>query len=388
MLQFLSGRRDLIRAIIHGAIDGGPRVRITGKSSIAAAIAVVLGVFAFGSAGVASANPWLENRFLNMAHQGGENEAPSNTMYAFKSAVRERGADMLELDVHLTRDGHLVVLHDDTVNRTTEEFRTRDSGFSQVRDLTLKQIQRLDAAYTFRQTPPHYTKSSQFPESDFVFRGIRTGDARPPKGYKRKDFRIPRLKEVLNRFRDVPINIEIKMPKSQNPANPYPPGCTGLCDDLDLTSPTTKALAALLNKKPYASRDDLIVVSFAQEPIEEFHALAPHVDLAPSEPALAAWVFSGGVVPLEPNPVALQVPPFFGSIDVPALLLNTMQAHEQGYAVHVWTNGPADETSDSYGYLIGLGVDGIITSHPGRLHEFLCANGIPRPDGSNRCGAP
>ena len=44
-------------------------------------------------------NPWLEKRFLNIAHQGGEDEAPSNTMYAFKSAVNEAHADMLELDV-------------------------------------------------------------------------------------------------------------------------------------------------------------------------------------------------------------------------------------------------------------------------------------------------
>jgi glycerophosphoryl diester phosphodiesterase len=358
---------------------------IRGKGSIVAAITVVLVVLAYGSAGVAAANPWLENRFLNMAHQGGENEAPSNTMYAFRSAVRERGADMLELDVHLTRDGHLVVLHDDTVNRTTEETRSRDSGFSQVRDLTLEQIQALDAAYTFRQTPPHYTKSCEFPESDFVFRGVRTGDVRPPEGYTRKDFRIPRLKEVLDAFPDVPINIEIKMPKSQNPTNPYPAGCTGLCDDLDLTSPTTRALAKLLNKKRYASRD-LIVVSFAQEPIEEFHALAPHVDLAASEPALVGWALFDQ--PLEPDAVAFQVPPFFAGIDAPAFLLNNKRAHEQGYAVHVWTNGPADETRESYGRLIELGVDGIISSHPGRLHEFLCANGIPRPDGSHRCGAP
>jgi glycerophosphoryl diester phosphodiesterase len=363
-----------------------PTLSIRGKSSIVAAIAVMLVGFAYGSAGVATANPWLENRFLSMAHQGGENEAPSNTMYAFKSAVRERGADMLELDVHLTRDGHLVVLHDDTVNRTTEETRSRDSGFSQVRDLTLEQIQALDAAYTFRQTPPHYTKSGAFPESDFVFRGIRTGDERPPKGYQRQDFRIPRLKEVLDSFPDVPVNIEIKMPKSQNPANPYPAGCTGLCDDLDLTTPTTRALAKLLNKKRYASRDDLIVVSFAQDPIEEFHALAPHVDLAASEPALTAWALFDQ--PLVPDVVAFQVPPFLGGLDVPAFLLDNKQAHEQGYAVHVWTNGAADETPESYARLIDLGVDGIISSHPGRLHEFLCANEIPRPDGSQRCGAP
>ena len=47
------------------------------------------------------ANPWLERRVLDLAHQGGEWELPSNTMYAFKRAVR-KGVDMIELDVHST----------------------------------------------------------------------------------------------------------------------------------------------------------------------------------------------------------------------------------------------------------------------------------------------
>ena len=49
-------------------------------------------------------NPWLKKRVLNIAHQGGEDEFPSNTLYAFQRSVRA-GADMLELDVGVTRDG-------------------------------------------------------------------------------------------------------------------------------------------------------------------------------------------------------------------------------------------------------------------------------------------
>ena len=62
-------------------------------------------------------NPWLQKRFLVMAHQGGEDEAPSNTLFAFKSAIRDRGADSLELDVNLSSDGQLMVIHDDTWTR-------------------------------------------------------------------------------------------------------------------------------------------------------------------------------------------------------------------------------------------------------------------------------
>src|SRR5688500_8036494 len=64
-------------------------------------------------------NPWLERRVLNYAHQGGAREAPSSTLVAMRAAV-EAGADALELDVHCTVDGHVVVCHDATVDRTTE----------------------------------------------------------------------------------------------------------------------------------------------------------------------------------------------------------------------------------------------------------------------------
>ncbi|WP_457208919.1 glycerophosphodiester phosphodiesterase family protein, partial [Nocardioides sp. P5_C9_2] len=86
-------------------------------------------------------NPWLRQRVLNMAHSGGELEAPTNTMYAFKRAV-QRGADMIELDVQSTRDKQLVVLHDATVDETTD-------GTGKVEDLTLRQVRRLDAAHWF-----------------------------------------------------------------------------------------------------------------------------------------------------------------------------------------------------------------------------------------------
>ena len=102
-------------------------------------------------AGAAAQNPWLERRVLNIAHQGGESEFPSNTMYAFKRSVRA-GADMLELDIGVTRDGEVVVMHDTTVNRTT-------NGRGTVASHTLKKLRKLDGAYWFapgrsRSLPP------------------------------------------------------------------------------------------------------------------------------------------------------------------------------------------------------------------------------------------
>ena len=89
-----------------------------------------------------AANPWIEKSApLNIAHQGGEDEFPSNTMYAFRKALRA-GADMLELDIGVTKDDRVVVMHDTTVDRTT-------NGHGTVASFTLEQLRELDAAYWF-----------------------------------------------------------------------------------------------------------------------------------------------------------------------------------------------------------------------------------------------
>ncbi len=152
---------------------------------------LVCGITAAGtSAAAPNPNPWLTKRFLNIAHQGGEDEAPSNTLFAFKSALNSRGADMLELDVNLTEDGELVVIHDDTVNRTTEETGDRESSDSEVDDLTLAEVQALDAGYSFR---PGGSYDESQPASAYPYRGIADGlraaagglRARPTSGSRR-----------------------------------------------------------------------------------------------------------------------------------------------------------------------------------------------------------
>jgi len=346
----------------------------------------LLGV-SHATAGTTS-NPWLQDRFLNIAHQGGESEAPSNTMYAFKSAITQRGADMLELDVQLTQDGVIVVSHDDTVSRITDGPQTRPA--SQIRDMPLSQVQSYDAGYWFHDGS--YSHSD--PGATYPYRGVRTGAVPPPPGYTADDFRIPTLRQVLNAFPHTPINMEIKMPKV--PGNTLSPGqafgdcdysSTNLCDSIPGSLPVADALAHLLNQAPYSSRTDLNVVSFAQEPLEEFHSLAPEVSLAPSQPALSDWALSNQ--PFDLPESVFQVPPRYNvgghDIDAPAFLLNNKHAHELGYAVQVFTDGDQDETPQSYQHLIGLGVDGIMTSYPSRLATYLCLNGIPRPDGSARC---
>src|SRR5215208_4522524 len=179
---------------MHGRMASRLGAAVATVTASAALFAVALSP---GAGAVApNPNPWLQNRFLNMAHQGGEDEAPSNTLFAFKSAIRDRGADSLELDVNLSSDGQLMVIHDDTFTRiactaalcpgpdsSTEPQRPA----SEINDLTKDQVQALDAGYWFR--PGTYSHDYALPDSAYPYRGIRTGDKHAPPGYTRRDFR-------------------------------------------------------------------------------------------------------------------------------------------------------------------------------------------------------
>ncbi len=99
-----------------------------------------------------------QQRTLNIAHRGGKKNAPEETLPAFQLALDE-GADALEFDLHATSDGRLVVLHDDTVDRTTD-------GTGAVKEMTFEQLRKLDAAYRFSpdgQTFPERGKGITIP---------------------------------------------------------------------------------------------------------------------------------------------------------------------------------------------------------------------------------
>lgn len=76
-----------------------------------------------------------------VAHRGAAAQAPENTMEAFRLGV-EAGADAIELDVHLTADGQLAVIHDETLDRTTDRT-------GRVAELTMDQVREADAGATF-----------------------------------------------------------------------------------------------------------------------------------------------------------------------------------------------------------------------------------------------
>ena len=114
-------------------------------------VSLTLALVAVPAASAQAANRWVQPRApLNIAHQGGEDEFPSNTMYAFRKA-RKVGADMLELDIGVTKDGKVIAMHDTTVDGKT-------NGHGTVASKTLRQIKRLDAAYWFApRATDHYS---------------------------------------------------------------------------------------------------------------------------------------------------------------------------------------------------------------------------------------
>lgn len=258
-------------------------------------------------------NPFLQGRTLNIAHQGGEERWPSNTMLAYRNAAA-LGVDMLDTDLHATRDGALVLSHDETLDRLTDTQ-------GRIADMTLAQVLAADAGYAFT---PDGGKT-------FPFRG--------------QGVRVAQLAEVLAAFPNMPLTIEIKQ------ASP------------SLAAPFCKAL------RDAGVTDHVIVASFSDKALNEFRAACPEVITSMTEKELRPLVLLSkvGLAHLAPLPGrAAQVPVRSGNIEVvtPAFV---RAMHARGVAVHVWTvNDPAEMRR-----LIAMGVDGIITDRPDLLGAVL-----------------
>ena len=302
----------------------------------------------------AQSNPWLKERVLNIAHQGGEDEFPSNTLYAFKRAVRA-GADMLELDVGVTRDGKVVVSHDTTLDRTT-------NGHGTIASHTLRQVKRLDGAYWFAKGDDAYRHDRA--KRAYKLRGIATGKRKPPKGYTRADFRVPTLKAVMRAFARTPINVEIKGRTPAEATSEY--------------VQNAEALAKLLGR---TQRRDLIVVSFQQAAVDRFHALVPAMPVAPGIDGSAAYLLGGG----SPGDgvVAFQLPITYELAGQTLSITNAenvARAHRDGYAWHTWLSDDG-ESPATWRRLIDWCVDGVMTARPVAFEKVLRRHPAPEACG-------
>ena len=297
--------------------------------------------------------PWRQTPLLNIAHQGGEDEFPSNTMFAFKEAMKA-GANMLELDIGVTKDGQVIVMHD-----TTVDSKTNSTGL--VSELTLAEIRKLDGAYWFSRSAPHYDRNR--PASAYPYRGIATGQKKPPKGYKASDFRVTTLNEFLKAFPRTPINIEIKGRTTDEEESEY--------------IYNAEVLGNLLKDN---KRKDLIVVSFRQAAVNVFHEVAPQVPLAPGSSPLIGYFLQNKS--LGPGVVAVQVPMTYlyqgNRVDLLDKGLGWVEkAHANGLAWHSWFDGPDVDGPEGWAKLVKRCVDGIMTSQPKALARFLKKNKPP-----------
>jgi glycerophosphoryl diester phosphodiesterase len=275
---------------------------------------------------------WLRRRVIGYAHQGGAWESPSSTRHALRHAL-DAGATGIELDVHATADGELVVCHDATVDRTTEASGT-------IASLTLEELRRLDFSYWWI---PGADVTPGRPSGDYPFRGRAPGDS---------SFGIATLREVLEEFPAVVLNLDIKQ-------------------TAPVVAPYEEALARLLAE--YGRSDDLIVASFLDQATDAFRAFAPNVPTSAGLQATAdAWraVQAGEDVP-ESDAVAYQVPERQGDLVVVDERF-VEAAHRAGKAVHVWTVNDVDAMRR----LVALGVDGIISDRPTTLCGELVAAGV------------
>lgn len=257
-----------------------------------------------------------DHKPLVLAHQGGEGEWPSNTRLGFEESVR-RGADILDTDVHLTRDGVLVMIHDTTVDRTTD-------GTGAVASLSLAELEKLDAGYRF-------TKDGG---ATFPFRG--------------RGLAIPTLEWLLESYPEKRLIVEIK----------------------ETPVAAVAELARLLDK--HGARERVIVGSFEPELTYEVRRRCPGVATCatPSE-ARVFWVLSRLRLESFYSPAfdSLQVPPEHDGLQVVTRRF-VDAAHRRGVHVLPWTLDTEEEMRST----IGLGVDGINTNYPTRMLELVGAS--------------
>ena len=251
--------------------------------------------------------------FQVFAHRGGGGLYPENTLIAFEDSAK-LGVDFLELDVHATSDGTLVVMHDAEVERTTD-------GRGKISEIPLETLKKLDAGFQF------------------------TNDGGKTYPFRGQKITVPTLAEIFDALPQMKFNIE---PKQATPSIVKP-----LCELLRVRKMTEK----------------VIVGSFQQTTIDDFRRECPEAatSASPSEVLkFLALAKTGLGESYSPPMQALQIPERAAGVQL--LTKKVVEAaHRRNLKIHVWT---VNETTDMQ-RLIDLGVDGIMTDYPDRLLNLL-----------------
>jgi glycerophosphoryl diester phosphodiesterase len=254
------------------------------------------------------------DRPVVIGHRGAAGERPENTLISFETAL-EQGAQILESDIHVSRDGVPILLHDPELDRTTD-------GAGRASAQPWSELARLDAGCRFAHA-----------------------EDRPP--YAGHGIGIPSLEQAFERFPEARFNLEIKCHDE-----------VGIRATLDLIDRFDRADRTLL-----AAGEDAIMVDVRRHVAD--HPIAPAMGASLGEIVAATRSAVEGT-PMPRDVMALQIPASFAGQPLVTDAF-VKHAHAHGVEIHVWTINTLDEIES----LLELGVDGIVTDYAGRMSEWL-----------------
>lgn len=246
---------------------------------------------------------------VRLAHRGSRELWPENTWHGFDACIADLGYRYIETDVQVTKDGVVVVFHDDTLERTT-------NGVGAVGDWLWEDLSHLDAAYRFSPD----------------------GEGHPLRG---RGVRISRLDATFDRYRDVRFNIDLKAR-----------GCEWL-------------VAEVIAK---AQRQDSVMVgSFSDRRLGRFRRITKGAVATSAGPQAAMAMYAASRVgrTVHRSPKAYQLPFRMRGASVDTKLVEAVHAADA--QIHLWTvNEPEDMAR-----FLSMGVDGIVTDRPDLLNVVV-----------------
>lgn len=309
-----------------------------------------------GSGSAAAVTP--STKLDLQAHRGGAGENTENSIASFTHAL-EVGVSTLEMDTQITKDGKVVVTHDNTINKDicadTEPATANDPQFPYVGkvvyELTLAQLETLDCGFQPRPDLPDQqaTKGSKIPQLQQVLALVKAHKADVMMNIETKV-------DATARQQSAPIDEFVKLLDDQLKAS-------GLADQVTIQSFDWQTLVAM----------------HKLDPTLPLVALTTSANLEAGMPGSSPWL--GG---LDIDDYDGDVAKAAAAIDGVTAISPTMadvtselvsSAHARKLAVIPWTV----DTEDQMQRLIDLGVDGIITNYPTRLRSVMAADKLPLP---------
>lgn len=259
-----------------------------------------------------SLNP---NRTLNIAHRGASGHAPEHTLAAYELGEKMHG-DYIEVDLQMTKDGVLIAMHDEKVNRTTD-------GTGYVKDFTLNEIKQLDAGSWFNKKHPEKTNPA--------YEGLK----------------VPTLEEVIQKFgRGARYYIETKSPEV------YP----GMEEEL----------LRILNKYkligPNAPSSKVLIQSFSDESLSIVHSLNPNIPLI----QLISYSEPASITDEELDEIA-EYAIGIGASHTKIDREYVQKVRDHNLLMHPYTVN----TKEDMNKVLDWGVTGMFTNYPDRLTEVL-----------------